>query len=260
MQFKAFLETADIFGFNAKRTPPEVAADDLLGRPINMFNIELMMDILSRKRLGLVEPHTDYVTEMIWGKEVGAVKLEVDTGYTMYVKKLGFDKIGNPVWAAKTMLQLNRQGFGGLEDAVAQELYECVEKAHHAPSVNVKDFSERDLENLVIHSMNKLKRTARNIFIYEGIRKVEDDNYLIKMGVRGQGVEAPDHHRIEENLTQFHYDKETGIIHIMNYNVASPTGGAHSWALHPRDLDLYFFPSQDREEISECLAVHMKYY
>jgi hypothetical protein len=260
MRFRSFFEATDIFGFDAKRTPPETAAEDLLGRPINMFNIELMMELLSKKRIGPDLPTSNFVTEMIWGNGQGAVKVEVDTGYTLYVKKLGLDLQGNPVWATKRMLQLNRQGYGGLEDSVAQELYEYAEKAYNEPQVNAVEFKERDLENLVVHISNKIKRTARNIFIFEGIRRLPNDSYLIKMGLRGQGVEAPDHFRIEENLTQVHYDKETGVIHITNYNVASPVGKAHSWMIHPRDLDIYFFPNQDREEMSECLAVHMKYY
>lgn len=260
MRFKTFLEGKDIFGFDAARTPPETGSGDMLERPLKMFNIELMMDILSRKSVCNNQPYTNFITEMVWGHDHGSIKLDVGPGYAFWIKKLGYDKQGNPTWATKTAFQLNRQGYGGTEDSVAQEIHECIEKASRDGPVNVTEFTKRDLENLVVHITNKIKRTARNIFIYEGIRRVDDTNYLIKMGLRGHGVEAPGHHRIEENLTQVHYDEETGIIHITNYNVASSTGGTHNWEIHPKDLDLYFFPSQDREEISECIAVRMKYY
>jgi hypothetical protein len=56
------------------------------------------------------------------------------------------------------------------------------------------------------------------------------------------------------------YDREAGTIRVTNYNIKSPVGKRHSWKIYPNDLDLYFFPSQDRDEISETVAVHMKYY
>jgi hypothetical protein len=258
--FKTWVETTDIFGFDAKRAGDEITTDDMLGRPINKFDIELMFEIISRKRIGLNESYSRFVSEVIWGHGEGAVKLECDPGLTFYIRKMGHDRVGNPIWATKRMFQLNRLGFGGLEDAVSQELYEYVAKVYESEPVNPTEYNERDLENLVIHISNKLKRTARDIFVYEGIRRVDPFNYLIKMGLRGHGVEAPDHQRIEENLTQVSYDVETGVIRITNYNVASPVGGPHSWHIHPSDQNLYFFPNQDREEISECLAVHFKYY
>ena len=47
---------------------------------------------------------------------------------------------------------------------------------------------------------------------------------------------------------------------MVNYNIESPVGGPHEWKIMPSDFDEYFFPSQDRDEISEPLVVHMKYY
>ena len=96
--------------------------------------------------------------------------------------------------------------------------------------------------------------------MFQAVRKVDENNYLIQFEVRGHGVEAPDQKRIEENLTQITYDKEAGTIRVQNYNVESPVGGAHEWAIAPQDLDMYFLPSQPRDEIAECVAVHFKYY
>jgi hypothetical protein len=258
-KFKTFFEATDIFGFEADRNPSEKGSDDLLERPIKMFNIDLMMELLSHKTIDAEQPHSNFITEMQWGVHPGCVKLEIDTGYTFYIKKLGIDLQGKPIWATKRMFQLNRQGYGGLEDAVAHEVYGELEKAYKSPAVTTQH-EYKDLQNLVVHVTNKVKRTARDIFIFEGIRKVDDNTFLIKMGVRAHGVQSPWGTRIEENLIQMHYDEKTGIIDVKNYNVESPVGGPHSWELTPAMLNIQFFPNQDREEISECLAVHMKYY
>jgi len=260
MEFKRWFEATDIFGFDVHQS--ETAPDDnMLSKPINQFDLELMMQILGQKSIGLYEAFSPFVCETQWGTEPGAIKLEVDTGLTFYIKRLGTDKQGNPRWITKKMFQLNRQGYGGLEDSVAQEVYEHIAKAFDqnldAPQ---EEYREEELENLVVHVYNKIKRVMKNIFIPIGIKKLTEYAYIISLDVRAHGLEAQDHRRVEQNQTVVTYDKEQGAIRIFNYNIESWTGGPHQWELMENDLDIYFFPSQDREEISECLAVHFKYY
>ena len=264
LTFRRFFEATDIFGFDAERERDQ-PDDNMLSKPINQFDLELMMEFLGKKPVGNLEVSKPFVSEIIWGKQPngymlpGSVKLEVDTGYTFYIKKMGIDKTGQPRWATKRMFQLNRQGYGGLEDAVAQEIYEHIIKIHESGMDGPTEGYE-DLENLVTHIYNKLKRTAKHIFIPMGIKKMHENAYLICFEVRGHGVEAQDQKRVEQNQTAVVYDEDQGTIRIFNYNIESPVGGPHKWELMENDIDLYFFPTQDRDEISECLAVHMKYY
>jgi len=258
LSFRKFTEATDIFGFDAKRSEEDPSEKEET-KPINQFNLELMMNFLSKKSIGLHEGEVKYVNEIQWGHQPGSVKLKVDTGYTFYVKRLGVDLEGNETWATKRMFQLNRHGYGGLEDSVAQEIFEHLERYYNA-RLDTPDGDYEDLENLVVHISNKLKRTSKSIFLYEGIKKVDDDNYIIIFAIHGHGVEAPGHMRVEENLTNVIYSPDKGIIHIVNYNVESPVGGPHSWSLTPLDLQVSFFPSQSREEISEAVSVHFKFY
>lgn len=260
MKFRTWLsEGKDIFGFEPDRSHEE-RDDSMLGRPINQFDIELMMDLLSRKHLGVQEAYVPFVNEIRWGDRPGAVKLYVDPGLTFYVQRLGADKEGQPRWVTKRMFQLNRQGYGGLEDAVAQEVFNHVQKISETNIDGPKeDFDGEDLENLAVHIYNKVKRTAKDIFIPMEIKKLSEWAYILKFEVRGHGLEVY-HQRVENNQTMITYDPNAGTIRIVNYNIESPVGGPHEWALQPVDLDVYFFPTQDREEISECLAVHYKYY
>jgi hypothetical protein len=100
----------------------------------------------------------------------------------------------------------------------------------------------------------------KDVFLPCGIKKLHEYAYLISLNVRGHGVEAPDQRRIEQNQTAVTYDPDQGTIRIFNYNIESPTGGPHQWSLMENDLDIYFFPSQSRDEIADCLMVHFKYY
>ncbi len=260
MKFRRFLEATDIFGFDVHRTKYE-PDDDIMSRPILQFNVELMMELLSKKSIGKQKPQTPFVNEIRWGEQPGAVKLEVDTGLTFYIKKLGKDREGNPRWVTKKMFQLNRQGYGGLEDAVAQEIHGHLHNVYESNLDTPREgFTPQELEDLVSHIYGKMKRTMKEIFIPVGIKKLQDYAYVISLEVRGHGVEAQDQRRVEQNQTMVTYDKEQGTIRIFNYNVESDVGGRHEWALMENDLDLYFFPTQSREEIADCMAVHFKYY
>lgn len=258
LSFKKFFEAVDIFGFDRKE--PESAEEvGMLSEPIHQFDVELMMDLLSKKRLGILESITDFPNVMQWGSQPGAIKLEVDTGYRFSIKKLGIDKVGNPRWVTKKMFQLNRNGYGGYEDSVAQEVFESLEDVSKTNIESpVEDY--KDLEKLVTNIYSKLKRTSKSIFIPEGVKKLHDDAYVIKFGVKGQGLEARSQQRVEQNQTLVTYDRAQGTIRITNYNLTSPVGGGHEFKINQNDLDVYFFPTQDRDEISEVVAVRMKYY
>jgi hypothetical protein len=260
MEFRKWFEATDIFGFDTDKATTQ-ADDNMLSKPISQFDLELMMDLLAQKSIGMFEAVVPFVSEIKWGNQPGAVKLEVDTGLTFYIKRLGIDKTGNPRWVTKKMFQLNRQGYGGLEDAVAQEVHEHLARVFEARLDGPKEvYQEEDLENLVIHIYNKVKRVMKEIFLPAGIKKLSEYAYVISLDMRGHGLETQDQKRIEQNQTVVAYDKEQGTIRVFNYNVESETGRHHRWELMENDLDVYFFPTQDREEISECLAIHFKYY
>jgi hypothetical protein len=259
MSFRNFLESKDIFGFEIQHAEP--SGDDMLEKPIHQFDLELMMDLLSRKRIGVHEAHCPFMNEIKWGTQPGAIKLEVDTGYTFYIKKLGIDKQGGPRWVTKKMYQLNRQGHGGVEDIVAQEIYEQISRVAGGTIDGPQEgYSSDELEKLVFHLNGKIKRVMKNVFIPVGIKKLGEYAYVIAMEVRGHGLETQDQKRIEQNHTNITYDPDQGTIRIFNCNIESKVGGPHSWGIMESDLDLYFFPSQSRDEISDCLAIHFKYY
>lgn len=257
MQFKKYLEAIDIFGFDKDRTEIDTH-DPFLTDPINQFDTELMMNFLSKKSLNTISAVGD-VSKVQWGNEPGAIKVEVDPGFTFYIKRLNNDKAGNPRWVTKKMFQLNRNGYGGYEDSVAQEIHECAVQVSKQ-SLDAPKEKFDGLEDLSMHIYNKLKRSSKPIFIPEGIKKMSDNAYLLCFGLKGQGVQWRSQDRVEQNQTAITYDEQCGTIRITNYNLRSSVGGLHEWKLMPSDLDVYFFPTQTREEIAEAISVHMKYY
>jgi hypothetical protein len=226
---------------------------------MHQFDVELMMDYLSRKRVGPHDPSSNFMNEIQWGRDYGAIKLEVDPGYRFIIKRLTHDLEGNDRWITKKLYQLNRKGYGGTEDAVANEIYDQIRHHSHYP-LEGPDNEYQDLDRLALYVATKMRRVAEAKFIYEGIKKVAPDNYQIIFGVGGQGVEARDHFRVEQNVTDLSYDRNRGTIRITNYNVRSKVGREHAWQVSPVDLDLFFYPSQDKQEIAEAVATRFRFY
>jgi hypothetical protein len=257
LSFKKFYEATDLFGFERDRPVPE--GDAPPSSPVSQFDVEELMALLTRKKLGMFEGSCPFPNVAQWGSRPGSVKLEVDPGYRFSIKKLGIDKLGNPRWVTRKMFQLNRTGYGGYEDAVAQEIFEHLQRAADG-MIEAAPEDYKDLERLAHNVYEKVKKTAKEIFFPEGIRKVHDDAYIIKFGVRASGVEARNHQRVEQNQIMLAYDREQGTIRMTNYNLLSAVGGSRDFKIGLNELDAYFFPSQERDEISEVIATRMKYY
>lgn len=255
--FKTFFEAVDIFGFDKKTVVEDPETET---KPIRQFDIELMMHYLSKKTLGLNEAnYNDFMNVITWGQNAGAIKLEIDTGYTFKVQRLNYDLGGTPRWATKKMFQLNRRGIAGFEDMIANEIYEHIQRVDKNPlDAPNREFKETD--RLAWYFADVLRKSAKPLFLWKGIKKLDEHLYQIIFEARAAGVGDTDHRRIENNVTQVAYDETDGIIRVTNYNIESSVGGSRSWTIDPIDLDLYFFPTQTKEEMGDALAVFFKYY
>ena len=79
------------------------------------------------------------------------------------------------------------------------------------------------------------------------------------MNIRASGLESRDHMRVIENLTDISFNEKTGKIRIMNSCVKTKVGG-HQWKLTPNDIDMYFMPTQNKDEIVESISTYLKWY
>lgn len=259
ISFKKWLlrEFRDVFGFD-KDIVPKYDKSKKSEKPVNRFDIESVINYLEMHKLGYKEPNIKYVNEIHWGEGPGAIRLWIGTGLNVMLEKQAVDLTGTPRWITKKVYQIDQAGYGGYEDAVANELIEKLEKIDESPPDSPKhDYNE--LESLVSNIAGSLRRCSRPIFIFEGVRKLDDNSYIVRLGVRGQGNDAQDQQRVEENQTFITYDSETGLIRMTNYNIESPKK-SHSWGIMPVDTDWYFCPTQSREEITETIANTMHWY
>jgi hypothetical protein len=256
IRFKEFFEATDIFGFDKKEVPEDKLPPQ---EPIKTFNIGMMMDYLSQWKIGAKAPNLKFMNEIRWGGNFGAVRLVVSPKLAFMVQKLGKDLEGEDAWITKKRFQLNRTGYGGYEEAVASEIFDIVKELSEGGVDSPKKEIDR-LDRLTERISVKMQRVAQNKFIYEGIKKINDNEYQIVFAVNSYGLEAPSQRRVEQHITQIKFDPEMGLIKCSDFRIESPTGGPHEWKIMPADLEVNFSPAQDREEIEEVIAVHFKYF
>jgi hypothetical protein len=257
MTFKTWLEGWEMFGFEKKPDPSNVQREP--ENPIDQFDIEALHDFLVERNVGQLRAKSKYVNEVVWGEQPGAIRYWIGPGYLTFVDRLGTDLEGNRLWYTKQLFQINRGGYGGYERIVAQEMFERLEEVYDkepdSPSAEYKG-----LKALVMSMTDKLRKTCRPIFMLDKIVEHSQNRYMICFSVRGQGVEAPGHQRVEQLTVDMNYYPEKGYIRGLVYSIESPTGGAHEWAITPSSVDLNFLPSQHSDEIVEPIAMVLRYY
>lgn len=263
MHFKKFIENNyddDIFGFDRlerSKNGPDV--HDKNDEPIRQLDIERVMEFLQKIDIGGFQPFSRFHSEIQWGREFGAIKVEVEPGMRLVFKKLSRDLEGERRWVTTKMYQIDRRGVGGKEESIAQQIIDDVrQESRRSIPGPIRNYS--DLGNLTRYIANKMNKVAQRMFIFEGIKKIAPNNYQIIFELGGQGVEAPDHQKVGQNVTNVSYDDSKGTIRITNYNVQSKVGRSMDWKLDQVGMDMYFFPSQKSEDIAEAVATRFKHY
>jgi len=245
----------DIFGFEKEFFPIKRRDSE---KPIKTFDTEQMIESLGRLQVGQLLPEVKYMNEVHWGKGNGAIRVWTGTKGGLMIERMGMDLLGNPRWITKRRFQINQSGIGGFETTITEEVMDEVQKVHES----IIDSPQNDFEgaeHLVLKLGSALKRTMSEQLYYIGIRKLTNENFIIRFQVRASGVQAPQQKRIEENHTQVFYEKKSGTIKITNYNIESSLG-QHKWEVRPSQIEWYFFPTQNEEEIVQAVANYSHWF
>jgi hypothetical protein len=257
MRYKDFMEWKDIFGFDSK---PNVQQKELKAKtPTHKFDVESMCQYLSEQKLGEKVPSLKFVDVVQWGEGEGSIKIRLGTGINVFIERLTHDLQGAPQWVGKKVYQINREGYGGFETYVANELMSEVIKINEK-KLDIPKNKWENIEKLIVDMANRLRSVARSIFVFEGIHKIKDNHYVIYFSVRGHGVEAPDHKRVVQNQTDVVFEEDSGLLKVVNTNIETGVGSGNQWEIMPADSIMKFAPTQSNEEIIETIATILKYY
>lgn len=258
LAFRNFVEALADFGVDRPTHHPEAGKRPEKENPIDTFDIERMRDMMVERELGELLPVSRFVNEVVWGGGPGSIKMWVDPKTGVYIDRLGTDLEGVSRWYTKKYVQINRHGYGGFEETVANEIFDFLEAVQRQQIDSPKrDYTE--LKSLTLTLAERLRREARPIFVFDGVRQMNENRYLILFNVRGHGLQAPGQVRVEKNVTDVNFYPGGGYIRVINNNYQSPLG-EHKWEVGGPDLDCVFFPTQDREEIVSPVVTNLRFY
>jgi hypothetical protein len=257
--FKEEWEFKDIFGFEAEYPQFDKKEDN--GKPIKRLDSSLVLDELARSPLGIKQPSHIWHDMIEWGHgNNGDIKVVVSPlgSYKATIRKRQMDLEGNTIWICKKIIPLNDMSFpdqpvakpNKSESVISNEIYENLLKIDkELINASSHDF---ELEDLVVEVAQKVKIYAPQIFVFNGCRKLDENNYIIYLGYRGQGVEAPGSRRVEQFDINMNFNSKKGIIRTWGCEISSPTKG-HKWESRPAEWNEVFATSQSKEEISESI-------
>lgn len=264
-KFKKWLleEKKDAFGFELKsqqdrRTDAKPLTNG--NKPIIQINFEQIMEFLSKYKVGTKEPSVKFVNEIHWGRDPGALRAFFNNNRNLVIDRKGINLYGEPIWITKEVYQLNPSGVGGFEEIIAAEVINRVEKVDALPLDSPKrEFNE--MGKLVKELSSIIMEYARPMFYYQGIKKIDDFNYIIRLGVKGGVADTnPDVSRVLENQTYVSFNRGSGTIHLSNYNIECDIGRNTAFDIQPPDMEFWFFPTQDFAEMIRPMAINMHYY
>ena len=263
LSFKEFIINEDYadFGFDPQERrspvpPADTVNDDDL--PTVQVNIEYLCNLLAAKPVGLREGKQKYFSVIEWGDGPGSIRVRIGTRCETIIERLQYDLEGNPIWATKRTFCVNRRKFHDKEAVIAKEIHEELKEINELP-LESPSREYKELPDLIRAMASGTARSVNDPLFYEGVKKINDNNYIIYFGAKGQGVGEVGQRRIEEVLIDVSFNPKTGVIKLINGEVESPLK-QRTWEMMPSDYILHYMPSQSRDEIVNTIATLMKYY
>ena len=262
INFKRFTEVKDLFGFAEKeKTPPELKPQD--ENPIKAFGMNEFLDRLARVKIGSHLSHRTFEDQVQWGKTDGALRARLTPNQGISVERLTADLNGQPLWITKKLFKIKTNEFAGHEDVVAKELGEQINHIAHekldSPVANYKG-----LHTLTAKMVERVKHNIHDMFVYQELKKVSENNYNILFSLMGAGVG-----KIVRRTGNSGGWTPAGIIDL-SYN---PERGSMKGILStvsvdndadPWEIDIPYFmgefsPSQPMEEVIQAIVAGLKF-
>ena len=173
------------------------------------------------------------------------------------VRKLSPDLEGRDAWVCKRVYPLNLGGKKTEQDWVGYIHEDLKRIAKEGQDGANREFPK--LPRFVTDLAGKVKQEAPEVFVFEGVRRSDDDNYVIFMSYRGQGLQRRGQTRCEQYNINVSFRKEKGLLHCWGYDVRSPIRG-HKWEVCPAEWNEVFAPSQGSQEIIRAVVECVRSY
>lgn len=219
--------------------------------PLQPLKLEYITDRLKNFAVGFTEADVSFINEITWGQEPGAVKLIFSPlgGLRATIKRKCHDLCGESRWICKKIIEI-RHIYDEHPDKLVHNITNVI-KELSGQQLDSPSREYKGLERLALKLSINLRQIRKDLFVYEGLKKVKpNEHYIIHFGLHGYGVQAPGQRRVNEFLFDMNYDETTGLIKIIGQEVGNSIAG-YDWELEPSQWIEYYMPSQNEQEIIE---------
>jgi hypothetical protein len=259
VDFNNWVQGKDIFGFDKDRNRPQQDRTELDELPIDDVSSSVVMEYLGKMILPTREPLLEFDTQVRWGEGPGAIRVNLSPlgSFKAIIRKNINDLEGNPIWICKEVLPLIYRKHES-EDNLSIDLFNHVQTIDEMPLDSPAGHFD-NLEAFVGRLADRVKKLAPPIFVFEGVKKMTDNHYLIYMSCRGGGTGAPDNQRLNEFVINISFDPKRGILKNFGYNVQSSMRG-YTWEIQPSEWEEYYTPTQKPDEIINATIAALSTY
>lgn len=256
--FKSWLfnEKADVFGFDKKMEPIKWKK---LQDPADNLRVDDVLKEITKFDLGIKSGRQNWSNIVEWGYFTGAIKVESHpASFSLVVKRKIEDLKGSVVWVTKRVVSILETKKGQESEIVNGMIEECRKIDEQMVDMPSKNFTK--IENLVSKITYHMRLKSQEKFIFKGVKKIKENNYITSWQMAGMGVEAPSQRRVEQFSLNTTYYPKRGLIRCWASDIGSESGENYSWRIRPSEWDLYFVPSQTVDEIVKANVVMFEMY
>jgi hypothetical protein len=258
--FKEWMtKTADeMFGFDNKRGINNNRIRDTSEEVFSPIRYDkLVKELVHLGPINTKEPRRTFHDHIEWGDQPGAwtVDISPEGSLRATLRKLSTDLEGNPQWVCKKVVPLQGQEFVestykevNIANTIHSELLVLDNEGIDSP----KDYYP-NFERLVIRLSDATRRDHPPIFVHEGIKKLNEHNYIVYHSYRGHGVELPSALRCEQFDINISFPTNQGIIRCWGNEIISRTR-QHEWRQRVPRWDEVFMPTQEQADICDCVV------
>jgi len=267
MRFKLFEsgKLADRWGFEeieARKEKPEKPQDD--DKPIRSFNVQWMMDVLSRKKInGRIKATDAFLDHVTWGDMDGAIRVRLTPNIEVMIERRTTDLEGAKTWVLKRFFKPKLEEYAGKEEEVSKEVFEEVEGLYKE-AIDSASENYGNLLSLSKRMADRIRTHAPLIYDYQDTKEVNKDYYVIYFSIRNAGVgklvSRSQRGSLSPEVTiDVNFNREKGLIRVIISTVSYGAEG-QGWEVDVPLLDSFYAPSQNKDEIIDTVLAAIRYY
>lgn len=231
-----------------------------LEQPMEPFkSTELLKELVNLGQINQRRISKNWDTELLYGEGVGKMQVDVSPlgSFKIILRRYINDLKGNYTGICRYVQPLvndfNHKGPNDpTEQVIADKLHQKLTEMDAEPLPTPMSGKVKEFEKVVHRFASAIKNDHPLVLVYEGLNRMDENNYLMSFTYRGFGNGLPNSNKAEKFLINWQYMPTEGLIRTWGYEVVSKSV-TRTFIPTPSEWDEYFTPTQPSEVIVGCI-------